>query len=287
MPSTYSIPSYFYASVDEEVSYPTPTLRDPQCQMPTHSQFREPMYARLCEAMAFPPSNIHRKDWEWVYIARCIELFGLNKPGKSAVCFASGAEPLVSFVAAGGANVLATDAPEDIGGNWGSSGQYATKSADLFKSRLLSSKVFDELVSFRPVDMNHIPEDVQNFDFLWSSCALEHLGTRQLGIDFVHRAMRCLKPGGIAIHTTELNLGSNEETIDSFPTCFFLKRDIERLAAELVTKKHWVAPLNFHTGREIFDRHIDQQPYSNIHLKAKFGDIISTSFGIIIKKGEM
>ena len=56
---------------------------------------------------------------------------------------------------------------------------------------------------FRAVDMNDIPPDLRGFDFTWSSCALEHLGTLRAGADFVVEQMTCLRPGGVAVHTTE------------------------------------------------------------------------------------
>ena len=40
---------------------------------------------------------------------------------------------------------------------------------------------FDQLVTFRPVDMTAIPDDLAGFDFCWSSCALEHLGSLAAG----------------------------------------------------------------------------------------------------------
>ena len=51
--------------------------------------------------------------------------------------------------------------------------------------------------------MNHLPDDLRGFDFTWSSCALEHLGTLAAGADFVVAQMDCLRPGGVAVHTTE------------------------------------------------------------------------------------
>jgi hypothetical protein len=65
------------------------------------------------------------------------------------------------------------------------------------------------------------------YDFLWSSCALEHLGSLDAGLDFVVNAMDLLKPGGTAIHTTEFNLSSDDETLTSGPCVIYRRRDID------------------------------------------------------------
>ncbi|MFC7553839.1 methyltransferase domain-containing protein [Pseudoroseomonas wenyumeiae] len=63
---------------------------------------------------------------------------------------------------------------------------------------------------FRAVDMTRIPRDLHGqFDLVWSACALEHLGSLRAGENFILEAMRCLKPGGIAIHTTEFDLDAD------------------------------------------------------------------------------
>lgn len=287
-PKTMGVPVFLLPESDElgAIRIQAPTLYAPQCQMPTYAQFQEPLFQRLRSELGATSMNLHRKGWEWVYIARVLELNMLNKPGKYGLCFAAGCEPVPAFAAAGGANVLATDAPEDFGGHWSEGGQFATGLTGLQRPQLIDNDTFAKRVEFRPVDMNEIPVDLMcgKFDFLWSSCALEHLGSIRKGMDFVHNAMRCLKPGGIAIHTTELNLSSNETTHDGFPTCFFRRRDLEALAEELAAAGHEMEPLNFFTGAHPIDAHIDHQPFTTTHMKAFLGRIIFTSFGLIIRK---
>jgi len=44
--------------------------------------------------------------------------------------------------------------------------------------------------------MNEIPRSFDNqYDYCWSVCAFEHLGSIQKGLDFVKNAMNVLKPG--------------------------------------------------------------------------------------------
>ena len=37
----------------------------------------------------------------------------------------------------------------------------------------------------------------------------------EAGLRFLEDSLDCLKPGGVAVHTTELNLSSNEETMET------------------------------------------------------------------------
>ena len=68
--------------------------------------------------------------------------------------------------------------------------------------------------------MNAVPDDLGRFDLVWSSCALEHLGTPQAGLDFIMRTLDLLEPGGLAVHTTELELTprARQPTTDTSPS---------------------------------------------------------------------
>ena len=68
---------------------------------------------------------------------------------------------------------------------------------------------FRRLVDFRYCDMNNISSDLHEFDFCWSCCALEHLGSLSAGLRFIERSLDTLRPGGWAVHTTEFNLFSD------------------------------------------------------------------------------
>ena len=95
---------------------------------------------------------------------------------------------------------------------------------------IVDGDVFDANVSYRICDMSDIPEDLNGFDFNWSSCCFEHLGSLEAGMDFVINAVeKTLRPGGIAVHTTEFNLSSNEQTVEEGPTVIYRRRDIEEL----------------------------------------------------------
>lgn len=133
--------------------------------------------------------------------------------------------------------------------------------------------------------MNAIPTDILEYDFNWSSCALEHLGSLRHGLEFIKNSLRCLRSGGVAVHTTEINLSSNESTMED-PTCvIYRKRDIEAFVSECTDQGIKVAPVNWQTISEPLDERLDVVPYhERLHLKLRLGPYVDTSIGLILKK---
>ncbi len=168
---------------------------------------------------------------------------------------------------------------------WVDTNQHAGECAALNDRGLCGKEAFESLVDFQFVDMNAIPESLERgFDFLWSSCAIDHLGTIGRGKRFVLDAMRLLKPGGIAVHTTEYNVSSNSTTIESGPTVLFRHRDIVDLAECLRRDGHHI-DLDFDPGSCPADNFVDLPPYvQSTHLKLVIGEYVCTSIGLIITK---
>ncbi len=117
--------------------------------------------------------------------------------------------------------------------------------------------------------MNHLPDDLRGFDFTWSSCALEHLGTLAAGTDFVVAQMDCLRPGGVAVHTTEYLVSSDDSpaTVEEGGTVFYRRSDIADLVDELHRAGHAI-DMDYTLGTTPDDVHIDVAPYSDVHLRA-------------------
>jgi SAM-dependent methyltransferase len=150
---------------------------------------------------------------------------------------------------------------------------------------MLDNGKFDRLVQFEPVDMNNIPPHLKNFDFCWSACCFEHLGSIEHGLNFVEQSLKTLRPGGLAVHTTEFNLSSNEATLEIPTLSLFRKRDIEALYGRLIAAGHKVWPLNLHPGTGPADEHIDLPPFGSPHLKVAVRAYATTSIGLVIEKG--
>lgn len=230
----------------------------------------------------------YRKYWEWSAILEALRTRGMLEPGRSGMSFAVGQEPLPSIMASHGVRVLATDlAAASVSSAWADTGQHSTDLEGLYKESIVDRATFDSLVSFMPADMNALPPVGEQFDFVWTSCAFEHLGTLGNGLDFVVNAMDFLKPGGIAVHTTEFNITSNEATIVEGWNCLYRKRDLEELDARLRFKQCALEPIDFDIGHHPYDLMFDQEPYFNpgrVHIKLQIGNFICTSVLLIARK---
>ncbi len=149
----------------------------------------------------------HRKLWEFAYVLQAIHENGHLRPGARGLGFGCGAEPLPSYFANHGIHVTVTDlAPEQAEGRgWINTNQHTSSLDAAYQTHLVSREQFDNHVSLRYVDMNAIPADLRSYDFCWSICALEHVGSIKKGLDFIENSLLTLRPGGIAVHTTEFN----------------------------------------------------------------------------------
>jgi len=266
-------------------AFAPPSLATPQSQLCTGGQLQEPAYALWCRALDLVP-NQHRKTWEFCYIAAVLDAAGALREGRRALGFGVGREPLPAFLARRGVSVTATDAPPDVieSQGWATTNQHAEGIEALERPNLVASETLRRLVSFRAVDMNAIPADLTGFDICWSACALEHLGSIRNGLQFIEASLETLRPGGIAVHTTEFNLSSNRETIEVPDLCLFRKVDIESLCSRLVAAGHQILPLNLHPGHLPVDEHIDLPPFGLPHLKVQVARYVTTSIGLVIRK---
>jgi hypothetical protein len=267
---------------------PEPTFPNLVWQLCTSAQTRAAAYLEWCDVIHRRPDAQRRKVWEYCYALQGLtEQLGL-RAGQRGLGFGVGREPLPSVFAARGIDVVATDQSLEMAKDtgWIRSKEHAANLEQLLHPKICDAEALKRHVSFRDVDMNAIPSDLTGFDFLWSSCALEHLGSIELGLRYIERAMDCLKPGGVAVHTTEFNLVSNDATVDEQGTVLFRKRDLEELSRRLMASGHQVFPLNCHPGSEPLDHHIDVPPYRWVpHLRLMLGSFATTSVGIIVKRG--
>lgn len=259
-----------------------------QSQACTQQQIESPAFLHWAWRLHERPGGLHRKLWEWCFIAQALyERNSLNSDAHG-LGFAVGTEQLSALFAAMGCSVLATDLDRSLAeeAGWVNTNQHASSLGELNSRNLCSQDLFAARVRFRNVDMRSIPTDLRGFDFLWSSCAMEHLGSLQLGTSFVVEAMACLRPGGVAVHTTELNCDSDVGTVETGGSVIYRNKDLRELACQLESAGHKVEPLNFYLGDTEADGYVDEPPYGGMaHIKLRLGGYASTSFGIIVTKG--
>ena len=247
------------------------------------------------------PVVFHRKIWELAYVLQAIFENGHMVPGAQGLGFGCGVEPIPSYLAGHSIDVTMTDlgSEQAFEAGWTATNQHAQTLAASHHPHLVSREAFDQRVALRTVDMNAIPDDLANFDFCWSICALEHLGTIAKGLDFVENSLRTLRPGGLSVHTTEYNINPVGDTIDNWPTVLFQRKHFEELAQRLTAQGHTVAPLDFFLGDRPMDRFVDLPPYHHDlpadmtdwigeprHLKLGIDGFPCTCFGILVRKAE-
>lgn len=260
-----------------------------------YEHFLTDWYKKWTNILGFPlvvsPENPqgYRKNWEYAAILEALRGRGMLEPGRKALGFAVGREPLPSLFAHHGVEVLATDLMADkVDPGWISTSQHADTIEALFHPSLVDRATFERLVSFCPADMNDIAGMDGSYDFLWSSCAFEHLGSLERGLAFVQNAMRLLKPGGIAVHTTEFNVASNDDTITEGPSCIYRQRDLLDLDRRLRRIRCGLEPMDFEAGTHPYDLNYDVAPYfgpGRVHIKLELDGHICTSFLLIARKG--
>lgn len=233
----------------------------------------------LCE-----PLNMHRKLWEYAIIAQVYRERIIS--GGKVLGFGVGLEPMVAWFAKHFASVLATDRP-DTTADWTSTQQHAQSLEQLRRPTICKDWVFDLHVKFAPVDMNAIPEDLMRgeFDLTWSAGSFEHVGGIEQSLDFFCRQMACLKPGGLAVHTTEYNPDNTNPTLEAHNIVLFRRQELEELERRLARQGDTLWPLDLAFGNDKVDQHVDREPYGLPHLKMGFGPFVTTSVLLVARRG--
>ena len=276
-------------------SLPTPPFPDPSpstsfmCYSTCNAtDILHPRYQEICDLLRHP-FMWHRKMWEFVFIIHHLVESGLVKQGSRGLVFGVGVERLPALFASMGAKIVATDASAEhaqaIG--WAKTNEYAASLETLRYPEIIDGDLFDKNVSYRVCDMNNIDPDLVDFDFNWSACCFEHLGSIETGLQFVVNAVeKTLRVGGVAVHTTEYNLASNDLTVESHDTVIFRNRDLVELVQRLRDRGHIVEPFVVAPNSHYLDFHIDVPPYAqNPHLKLLLWEHITTSAGIVVRRG--
>ncbi len=170
-------------------------LRSCRC---TQAQLQSPVFQAWVTRMGEQSMRMHRKLWEYCFIAQALYERGMLVPGSRGLGFGVGQEPLTALFASLGCEIVATDlaTEEAYEHRWVETSQHADSLEALNSRGICSPEIFPERVSFRFVDMRKLPDDFGTFDFVWSSCSLEHLGTMALGEEFIFQSLKYLKPGG-------------------------------------------------------------------------------------------
>jgi hypothetical protein len=184
-----------------------------------------------------------------------------------------------------GREVLATDldpASAQTAG-WSQTDQHTTSKEALNARAICDPVEFDGFVSLQNVDMKDIPDDLKNFDFTSSACAWNIWDRLTKAANSFERTLTTLRPGGIAIHTTQLNCSSDDKAIEHGGTVLFRRKDVISLCQRLATQGHKMT-LNLNMGNLPLDHYVDHLPYNpDKHLKLLLEEFVTTSIGLIVR----
>jgi SAM-dependent methyltransferase len=235
-----------------------------------------------------------RRLWERCYVLQALSerVPAFWSGGARGLGFGCGREPIASVLAGLGHELLLTDLPpeESERRGWLPRDRLA-RLEDALREDVVGRAEFDARVSLRHMDMTRIDRDLEGrFDFCWSVCAFEHLGSLEAGKAFVEASLDVLRPGGVAVHTTEFSYANDEETVDHWQTVLYRRRDLTDLAARLEARGFEVAPLDFDVGDGPMDAFVDVPPYRHdvheLHLKISVDGFPCTAFGLIVRRPE-
>lgn len=258
-----------------------------------HKDFSTKWYKKWAKSLKQDKQHLENHDlfankfWQNAIIAQALWERGVIAEGTRGVGFGVGQERLPALFASLGASVTATD--QDFktkkAGHWAKY-ELATSTQSLNKIGICNKKIFDEKVDYQPVDMTKIKSNLfGKYNFLWSNCALGHLGSIPAGLNFIEQSLNCLVPGGWAVHTTELNILSNKETVEGGSTVIFRLRDLYALQRTLLSKGYVCSPFELKFGTSQEDRYISMRPlFGNGHSKIQVMGHLATQIVILIHK---
>ena len=193
-------------------------VRPARSQAATAEQVEHPRFKRWTEAMNHR-MMFHRKLWEWCYTLEALDRAGAMRPGRvrSASVWGRRRSP-PSWRRSASRWWRRTSRPrEPVSGPRPTSTR--PRSRPLVREDVCLAR--RSTGSSRPARWTCGPSltDLPGFDAVWSSCCFEHLGSPQAGLDFVLASMDCLRPGGLAVHTTEFDVHPSDEVVDPARRC--------------------------------------------------------------------
>jgi len=222
-----------------------PVLADPVTQIATGEQLREPVAGGWLARLR-PKGTSGPEHWRKVYTLQALRRYGLLEQGAVGLGFERSPSGMPAALAALGTRVVAAFPTRP-----GAQQKPAALKRDLSDRAPCGKAVFDENVSVRIVPWRRLPPDLANFDFLWSSRVNEMLYSVAETARFVEDAMRCLRPGGLAVHTFGYDLAPSGRATPSTKRVMMQQGDIERIALLLVSRGHTVAQFKIDTSDPI------------------------------------
>jgi hypothetical protein len=212
-----------------------PTLATPVTQIATHAQLREPVAGGWLARLR-PRASSGPEHWRKVYTLEALRRYGMLEEGAVGLGFEPSPSGIPAALAAMRTQVVATFPVRG-----GHPLDPAALKRDLSGRAPCPAALFDASVAVRVASWRRIPEDLVNFDFLWSARANERLYSVAATTRFIEETMSCLRPGGLAVHVVSYDLSPGGRSTPSSERILFQQGDVERVALLLVSRGHEVA----------------------------------------------
>jgi hypothetical protein len=240
-----------YSTFGHEVTRPTSqlaahgpaTLAAPVSQVCTRGQIEDAAYARAAASLGLGgEGGLHA--WRLAYAYRVLESYGVIQSGARGLGYMIEPDSLPARLAADGCGIIAAAHAGEVQGK-----KRLTSLDDLRYTHVGSHERLHEDVAVRTMDDWTIPEDFGDFDFCWSTGAIELLASKHDAIQFIKGSLRPLKIGGLAVHVLPFDAATSVQAYGEGGP-FFTRGDIERLAFDIVSFGHEIAQVKFGTDED-------------------------------------
>ena len=247
-PSKLPAPIPIVAPIERQLARPelatmmAPVLARPVSQAMTEAQNRDPLVAAW-NAVLHQPDGGDGERWENALILQALHYYEMPANAGSGLGIARHPGRLPSYLAARGCTILvAATRHEDL-----PDGDPGLALERLVRPDLCSPRRFFEAVHQTLFQNLEIPPSLTGFDFLWSTGAPNGSGARACFPQMVRASIRCLRPGGIAIHMLRYS-GEIGAPVPAGSESYG-RSEIERMALSLVADGHEIAQLKFDVDR--------------------------------------
>jgi SAM-dependent methyltransferase len=183
--------------------------------------------------------RFHTKQWEYAQVLQARDRYAPN--AKDYVGVGCGREPLIPKLGERAEKLIASDL-YDMAGAWADASQRP-------------DRIWPELKSLvvHPMNMRKVDLPESSADFIWSLCAVEHVGNEDDVIDTVRQIGRLLRPGGVFVLTTEYTFDKKSFFVPGRPsgTLSLSRSAIRRMFTE--TGLHCVEPVDLRLSKHPFN----------------------------------
>jgi SAM-dependent methyltransferase len=191
------------ARIDE--GEPTPADGPPLNKILDRADWADPAWRRALEDLGYTadPARLHRKEWEFAQGVYGLRRLRCLSPRAAALGLGAGAEPIIFFLAGRLGRVVATDLY---------AGAFSGQEADprmLRDPELFAPYSYHrDRLEVRRMDATAIDYSPETFDLVFSFSSFEHFGSRRAQRACLAGMLRVLRPGGVAVLTTEMVLNT-------------------------------------------------------------------------------